>query len=193
MCFITELSLIRVNILIISIRQAKMVFKYFFLVFSPKEACLTGIYSITVNTKRVGVNYSGVGLTLVSNGTTYNGTTDSSGNYTFSNLTYSASAQLSWRTDGGPYPAHTESSMNVVIDSTKTVNVALTPLYALQFEVGQSNATVKVTGAVSETVNTDATLKATIYDVPVGSVSYTITKDGFTTISDYTSTSYQNS
>ena len=145
---------------------------------------LTGIYSITVNTKRVGVNYSGVRLTLVSNWTTYKGTTDSSGNYTFSNLTYSASAQLSWRTDGGPYPAHTESSMSVMIDSTKTVNVALTPLYALQFEVGQANATVKVTGAVSETVNTDATLKATIYDVPVGSVSYTVTKDEFTTISD---------
>lgn len=132
----------------------------------------------------MGVNYSGVKLTLVSNGTTYNGTTDSSGNYVFSNLAYAASAQLSWRTDGGPYPAHTESSMNITIDSTKTVNVTLTPLYALQFEVGQANATVKVTGVVSQTVNTDATLKATIYDVPVGSVSYTVTKDGFTTISD---------
>ena len=132
----------------------------------------------------MGVNYSGVKLTLVSNGTTYNGTTDSSGNYVFSNLAYAASAQLSWKTDGGPYPAFKESSMNVAIDSTKTVNVALTPLYALQFEVGQANATVKVTGVVSQTVNTDATLKATIYSVPIGSVSYTVTKDGFTTISD---------
>ena len=47
MCFITELSLIRVNILIISIRQAKMVFKYFFLVFSSKT--VTGTYSVSAS------------------------------------------------------------------------------------------------------------------------------------------------
>ena len=142
---------------------------------------LTGIYNITVNTKRVGVNYSGVKLTLVSNGTTYNGTTDSSGNYTFSNLTYSASAQLSWRTDGGPYPAHTESSMNVAIDSTKTVNVALTPLYTLHFSTGQSGATVKLTGSFTGTASTDSSGVASFNGVPVGSVSYTITKTDFQT------------
>ena len=47
MCFITELSLIRVNILIISIRQAKMVFKYFFLVFSSET--VTGTYSVSAS------------------------------------------------------------------------------------------------------------------------------------------------
>ena len=131
----------------------------------------------------MGANISGVSLTL-KGGTTVTGSTDSAGNKVFSGLTYYSGATLSWAKGTAGAIDWTAGSMSVNIDSTKTVNVALTPLYALQFEVGQANATVKVTGAVSETVNTDATLKATIYDVPVGSVSYTVTKDGFTTISD---------
>lgn len=125
-------------------------------------------------------NISGVSLTL-KGGTTVTGSTDSAGNKVFSGLTYYSGATLSWTKGTAGAIDWTAGSMSVNIDSTKTVNVALTPLYTLHFSTGQSGATVKLTGSFTGTASTDSSGVASFNGVPVGSVSYTITKTDFQT------------
>lgn len=139
---------------------------------------LTGIYSITVNTKRVGVNYSGVALTLVAGGKTFTGTTNASGVYVFSNVPYDLGAEVSWT--GSNY--WSEGSLSFSSDSSKTVTVNLSALYDLIFATGQQGATVNLTGGYTGTVTTGTDGNATFPSVPVTSVSYTVTGTDLETV-----------
>ena len=139
---------------------------------------LTGIYSITVNTKRVGVNYSGVALTLEAGGKTLTGTTNASGVYVFSNVPYDLNAKVSWA-EGNYW---SEGSLSFSSDSSKTVTVNLSVLYDLIFATGQQGATVKLTGGYTGTVTTGTDGNATFSKVPVTSVSYTVTKTDLETV-----------
>ena len=139
---------------------------------------LTGIYSITVNTKRVGVNYSGVALTLVAGGKTFTGTTNASGVYVFSNVPYDLGAEVSWT--GSNY--WSEGSLSFSSDSSKTVTVNLSALYDLIFATGQQGVTVNLTGGYTGTVTTGTDGNATFPSVPVTSVAYTVTGTDLETV-----------
>ena len=139
---------------------------------------LTGIYSITVNTKRVGVNYSGVALTLVAGGKTFTGTTNASGVYVFSNVPYDLGAKVSWA-EGNYWSAGNNPFSS---DSSKTVLINLSALYDLIFATGQQGAIVELIGGYTGTATTGADGNATFSKVPVTSVSYTVTGTDLETV-----------
>lgn len=71
---------------------------------------------------------------------------------------------------------------NQNIDSSTTIDVVLEPLYDLIFSTGQEGALINITGSFTGTGTTGTDGTYTFKNVPFGTIGYTVSKEGFETI-----------